>query len=139
MSFHAHATPNVLLALLVLPSLALGQDDAVATCSQDEWDEYYLGLQNHVKSNWKRPSDNRAISCTMVLRLDFRSEVEDVEILSCNDDARVRKSAEDAGYTSSPMPVPTNKACFSKQITIRLEFTPQYLKRPRMGAPHRHA
>ena len=61
----------------------------------------------------------------MLLRQDFRSEVADVEILTCNDDELIRKSAEDAGYNASPLPVPKNRACFSKQITIRLEFTPQ--------------
>jgi len=125
MSFDVHAAQHALFALLILPGLSLGAGDAAATCSQEEWDAYYLALQNHVKSNWQRPFDNQAITCTMLLRLDFRSEVEDVEILTCDDDELVRKSAEDAGYNSSPLPVPKNRACFSKQITIRLQFTPQ--------------
>ena len=124
-SFNVHATQNTLFALLILPSLALGQDDAAQTCSQEEWDAYYLELQNHVKSHWQRPNNNQAINCTMLVRLDFRSEVADVEILTCNDDEQIRKSAEDAGYNASPLPIPKNRACFSKQITIRLEFTPQ--------------
>ncbi len=125
MSFNVHATQNTLFALLILPGLSLGVDDAARICSQEEWDAYYLELRNHVKSHWQRPYINKAISCTMLLRQDFRSEVENVEIVICDDDELVRKSAENAGYTASPLPRPKNKACFSRQITIRLEFTPR--------------
>ncbi len=123
MSFHVHSTPIVLLALLVLPSLTLGQDDAAATCSQDAWDEYFATIRNHVKSYWNPPLDAQAISCTVLLRQDFRSEVEHVEILSCGDDEKVHTSVEYAGYAASPLPIPKNKACFSQQMTIRLKFT----------------
>ena len=88
----------VLLALFMLPSLSLGQDDAADTCSQEEWDEYFLAIHNHVKEFWQPPVKDQAISCTVLLRQDFRSEVEHVEILSCCDDEQIHRSVENAGY-----------------------------------------
>ncbi len=114
----------VLYALLVLPSVLPAADEPSATCSQTEWDEYFIEIQNHVISHWRPPFDYRPISCTILLRLDFRSEVAHVEIIDCNDDEQIRKSAENAAYVSSPLPKPKNKACLSKQMAVRLVFTP---------------
>ena len=125
MSLKVHAAQIVLVALLGLPNLALGQDDAAKTCSQQDWDEYFATIRNHVKSYWNPPPGSQAISCTVLLRQDFRSEVEHVEILSCGDDEKVQKSVEYAGYAASPLPIPKNKACFTRQMTIRLKFTPK--------------
>ncbi len=114
----------VLYALLILPSALLAVEEPSATCAQDDWDEYFIEVQNHVISHWQPPLSYRPISCTILLRLDFRSEVAHVEIIDCDDDEKVRKSAENAAYVSSPLPKPKNKACWSKQMTVRLTFTP---------------
>ena len=124
MSFKTHVAQTVLVALLVLPSLMLGQDDAADTCSQEDWNEYFSSIRDHVKSYWKPPLEDVAITCTVLLRQDFRSEVEHVEILTCGDDEQVHRSVEYAGYEASPLPVPKKRACFTRQITIRLHFIP---------------
>ena len=113
-----------LYALLILPGVLLAAGEPVATCSQEEWDEYFIAVQNHVISHWEPPIEYRRISCTILLRLDFRSEVAHVEIIDCNDDEEIRKSAENAAYVASPLPKPRNKACLSKQMTVQLVFTP---------------
>jgi hypothetical protein len=113
-----------LYALLVLSGAPLAAEESSATCSQEEWDEYFITVQNHVISHWDPPMKYRPISCTILLRLDFRSEVAHVEIIDCNDDEEIRKSAENAAYGASPLPKPRNKACLSKQMTVRLVFTP---------------
>ncbi len=125
MRFGMHSVKYTLYALLIVPSLMFAADDRSTTCSQTDWNEHFATINGHVRSNWHPPIEYRPISCTILLRLDFRSEVAHVEILSCDDDEAIRKSAEDAGYVSSPLPKPRNRACFSKQMTVRLKFTPQ--------------
>ena len=113
-----------LYALLILPSIIIANDSTSKPCAQTQWDVYFDLIQGHVRSFWKPPFDYRAISCTILVRQDFRNEVEHVEILSCDQDASVRKSAEDAGYAASPLPKPANSSCFSKQMTVRLVLSP---------------
>jgi hypothetical protein len=113
-----------LYALLILPSIIVANDSTSKPCTQSEWDDYFDLIRGHVRSFWKPPMNYRAISCTILVRQDFRQEVEHVEILSCDQDASVRKSAEDAGYAASPLPGPENRSCFSKQMTVRLVFNP---------------
>ena len=125
MRFGTRSVQYTLYALLIVPSLIFAADDSSTICSQLDWNEYFVEVNGHVRSNWQPPYEYRPLSCTILLRLDFRSEVAHVEILSCDDDEAVRKSAENAGYVSSPLPKPRNRACFSKQMTVRLHFTPQ--------------
>ena len=113
-----------LYALLVLPGIITANDSESNPCTQSEWDAYFDLIQGHVRGFWTPPYTYRAISCTILVRQDFRSEVEHVEILTCDEDARVQKSAEDAGYEASPLPKPTNRSCFSKQMSVRLIYNP---------------
>jgi hypothetical protein len=115
---------HLLYALLILPGGLPAADEPSASCSQIEWDEYFIAVQNLVISHWQPPYNDRPISCTILVRLDFRSEVAHVEVIDCDDDERVRKSAENAAYEASPLPKPKNRACLSKQMTVRLTFTP---------------
>jgi len=114
----------MIIAVIFSPSFLSAAGAPVEPCSQDEWDEYFTEIQNHVIGNWRPPFSYRAISCVILIRQDFRSEVEHVEILTCDEDEKVFKSAENAAYLSSPLPKPKNRACFSKQMTVRLNFTP---------------
>ena len=113
-----------LYALLVLPGVLVANDSESQPCGQSEWDAYFNLIQGHVRGFWKPPFTYRAISCTILVRQDFRNEVEHVEILACDEDASVRKSAEDAGYAASPLPKPANSSCSSKQMTVRLVSSP---------------
>lgn len=114
----------LLYALVILPGALPAADEPSASCSQNDWDAYFTEMQNYVIANWQPPYDYRPLSCTILLRLDFRGEVAHVEIINCDDDEQVRKSAENAAYESSPLPKPKNKACFVKQMTVQLVFRP---------------
>ncbi len=114
----------ILCALLIFPGSLPAAGEPSASCSQNEWDAYFSDMQNHVIANWQPPYNYRRLSCTILLRLNFRGEVAHVEIIDCDDDVQVRKSAENAAYYSSPLPKPKNKACFVKQVTVRLVFKP---------------
>jgi len=123
-SIETRLAQYALYALLVLSGAPPSAQESSATCSQEEWDEYFIAVQNHVISHWEPPIEYRPISCTILMRLDFRSEVAHVAIIDCNDDEKIRKSAKNAAYVASPLPKPRNKACLSKQMTVRLTFTP---------------
>jgi len=114
----------MIIAVIFSPSFLSAAGAPVEPCSQDEWDEYFTEIHNHVIGHWKPPFSYRAISCVILIRQDFRSEVEHVEILACDENKKVFKSAENAAYLSSPLPKPKNRACFSKQMTVRLYFKP---------------
>jgi len=122
--FELRPARYVLYALLTWPGLLLAEYDSSATCSRSEWNEYFDHINHHVTSFWRLPFRHSPISCTILLRLDFRGEVQNVEILACDDDESVWKSAENAGYLSSPLPKPRNLACFLDQMTVRLRYTP---------------
>lgn len=113
-----------IIAVIFSPSLLFAAGEPVEPCSQDEWDEYFAAVQNHVIGHWRPPFNYRAMSCVVLIWQDFRSEVEHVEVLTCDEDEKVFKSVENAAYLSSPLPRPKNRACFSKQMTIRLYFIP---------------
>ena len=114
-----------IIAVIFSPSVLSAAGAPVAPCSQESWDEYFAKVQSHVIGHWRPPFSYRAFSCVILIRLDFRSEVEHVEILTCDDDQKVLNSAENAAYLSSPLPRPKNRACFSKQMTVRLYFDPK--------------
>ena len=114
----------LLSALLFLPVALTAQDDDSSYCSQSEWDAYFERVQNHIRDVWQPPYTQRVVNCTILVRQDFRREVVHVELLACDDDATVRRSAENAGYNASPLPAPQNSACFSKQIPVKLVFRP---------------
>jgi hypothetical protein len=114
----------ILYATLLAPGLLTAQDTGSTSCTQSDMDEYRTDVSNHVFDNWVPPFEYRRLSCTILLTQNFRSEVDYVEILKCDSEISVRKSAEKAGYESSPLPQPRNRACFSKQLSVRLLFSP---------------
>jgi hypothetical protein len=124
MRIKSYKAQYVLYALLFLPGLLTAEGSRSTSCSEIAMDEYQSEVLNHVVGNWVRPFDYRRLSCIIVLTQNFRGEVDYVEILDCDSEISVRKSAEDAGYVSSPLPMPKNRACFSKQLSIRLLYTP---------------
>jgi len=90
-------------------------------CSDEEDETYVRTITQAVHAAWAPPYKDRAISCTVLLRQNFRGEVLNVGIANCGDDPRVHKSVIEAGYNASPIPLPANKACFRRDIIIRIE------------------
>jgi hypothetical protein len=104
------------------PALAVEIGD---TCSDAENENYIRAITQEVVAAWKPPYKDRTISCRVLIKQDFRGEVLNVGIASCGDDPRIHKSVIDAGYSASPIPLPANKACFSRDIIIRIESRAQ--------------
>ena len=104
------------------PALAIDTGD---TCSDAETDIYIRSITQDVIAAWKLPYKDRSISCRVLNKQDIRGEVLNVGIANCGDDPRIHKSVIDAGYRASPTPLPTNRACFSRDIIIEIEFRAQ--------------
>ena len=104
------------LLLLFVASPILAQDELV--CGDLEREAYLHDVSQAVAAHWKVPYLNRTITCRVLIRQNFRGEVLDVGIAKCGEDPTVHKSVIDAGYQASPVPLPKNKACFSRDIII---------------------
>lgn len=112
------------LSLLLAAAPALAAEH-LGVCTSAEREAYLQAVRQAVISSWKSPYPDRSVSCTVLIQQDFRGEVVHVGIADCGDDARVHKSVVNAGYHASPIPKPANKACFSRDIIIRLESRTQ--------------
>jgi hypothetical protein len=108
------------LIALMLPAWACATGDD-HTCTDAEHELYLQAILLKLKSAWRLPETAGPIACTVLIKQNWRGEVENVGIADCGDDPRVHKSVVDAGYDASPMPMPENKACFSNDVIVRLE------------------
>ncbi len=98
--------------------LAAGDD---GTCSEKEKALFLQSVQAAVKSNWNVPYEDRYLVCTVLLKLNWRGEVLHVGIANCGEDPRVHRSVVAAGYTASPVRMPENRACFDRNVIVKLE------------------
>ena len=106
-------------ALLLLGAPAVfAQEQAV--CTDSDREAYLLTISQAVTAVWNVPHTTRTLACTLLIKQNFRGEVLNVDIAKCGDDPSVHKSVIDAGYLASPLPLPDNKACFARDITVRI-------------------
>ena len=108
-----------LFLLLVLSSSAIAAD-----CSDAERAAYLDAVRRDIRASWKVPYEDASISCTVLIKQDFRGEVENVGLGRCGDDRAILISVINAGYRASPMPLPENRACFSRDVIVTLTYTP---------------
>lgn len=109
--------------LLLLASQACAQWFA-GECDAKERELYEGAVRDAVIANWKVPYDDRYITCTVLLSLNWRGEVLNVGIANCGDDSRVHRSVVDAGYSASPLPMPDERACFERSVIVKIESRP---------------
>jgi len=112
---------TIILGALLAGWPALAVEVGADTCTDAEKEIYIHSIAQDVIAAWKPPYKDRTISCRVLIKQNFRGEVLNVGIANCSDDPRIHKSAIDAGYDASPIPLPVNKACFSRDIIIRIE------------------
>ena len=114
----------VFLLGLVLTSAVANDTDQYGECSQNDRDAYMQAIQRKLISNWRVPAQHRSVSCTVVVSQNFRGEVLNAGVEDCADDPDLIKSIEDATYLSSPLPPPRNRACFERELRLRIVRKP---------------
>jgi len=111
------------MVLLLLSHSAAAQ--TVAECTTAEREEYFDSIERKIHESWRVPYDNRAISCKVLIKQDWRGEVRDVGIAMCGADPTVQRSIINAAYRASPMPMPGNKTCFAESVIVTIELRTQ--------------
>ena len=111
----------VVVSLLASPASAQW---FLSKCSAEEKIQYQESVHDAVIASWKLPYDDRYITCTVLLSLNWRGEVLNVGIAKCGTDARIHRSVVDAGYGASPLPMPEDRACRERSVIVVLEFRP---------------
>jgi colicin import membrane protein len=90
-----------------------------AAASSPEMTQYIAMLQQAVQRRWSRPLSARDdLVCQVIVRQTPAGAVLTVKIGSCNGDAAVKQSVENAVYSASPLPTPSNPRLFRPEITF---------------------
>ncbi len=112
---------SLLLGLFLWIAPAAAQNtNQYGECSQVERETYLQIMRQELVSNWRVPSRNRNRACTVLIAQTFRGEVLNASVEDCGDDPELIRSIEDAVYLSSPLPIPENRACFERNVRLRL-------------------
>jgi hypothetical protein len=111
----------IAIAAASLLGISVSANDGVATCDADAQARYLESVRDAILSNWSVPYADENIACTVLIQQNWRGEVLHVGIAACGDDPRVHKSVVDAAYLSSPIPLPKNAACFTRDVIVRVE------------------
>lgn len=110
--------------VLVLLAVALPVAAVAGECTAAEREAYLVEVRDDIIASWRVSGMYKPFSCTVLIKQNFRGEVERVGIGKCGDDASAHRSVINAGYRASPMPLPDNRACFSRDLIVTLKFTP---------------
>ena len=112
--------PVAIATVSLLCAVASGAEEPAA-CDANARERYVQSVRDIILSNWSVPYDDENIVCTLLIQQNWRGEVLHVGIANCGDDPRIHKSVVDAAYLSSPIPLPKNEACFSRDVIVRVE------------------
>ncbi len=86
-------------------------------------DRYIASLRNRIQNSWiKPPSARVGVDCRVAVTQVPGGEVTSARVTTCNGDAAVRQSIENAVYRASPLPDPPDPALFQRNFEI--EFKP---------------
>jgi len=86
-------------------------------------DQYRASLVNRIEHAWIKPPTARlGIDCRVEVMQVPGGEVTSAHVTTCNGDAAVRQSIENAVYRASPLPDPPDPALFQRQFVF--EFKP---------------
>ena len=99
---------------------AIAQDDS-RECSSNDRDAYISAVRSRFYEQWDPPQYATAIRCTVLIKQNFRGEVLYVGTANCSEDPKVQKSIVDAAYLASPIPLPSNKGCFRRDVILEIE------------------
>ncbi len=89
---------------------------------------YVRAIQAHVEQRWFEPPGlATGLSCTIVVTQIPGGDVVGMRFESCNGNAAVRQSIENAVRNASPLPPPPQPALFEREV--ELVFTPRESRR----------
>lgn len=112
-------------AILVLLSSPVYAEEVAEECSPADRQNYLESARSKFYEHWQPPVYVTNISCTVLIKQNFRGEVLYVGIAKCTDDPLVHKSVINAAYEASPMPPPAVRSCFSRDIIFSIESRTQ--------------
>jgi len=76
-------------------------------------------IEARIHQAWIQPPTVRAgLDCTLTVTEVPGGQITNVKLDSCNGDAAVQQSIEDAAYRASPLPPPPDPALFVRELTI---------------------
>jgi colicin import membrane protein len=100
------------------------ETDRLAALNSGDLARYQYAIENQIMRNWiEPPSALPGIECVVRVRQLPNGEVVEVNIAECNGDDAVRRSIEAAVHKASPLPLPSNRSLFDRNLTIR--FRPE--------------
>ena len=100
------------------------EEGLMAAAQSGELSRYLALIQQKVERNWVPPATvQEGLECEVAVVQLPNGDVVDARTVSCNGDAAVQRSIENAVRRSSPLPLPDNRALFERNL--RFIFKPQ--------------
>lgn len=100
------------------------EEGLMAARQSGELSRYLALIQQKVERNWVPPATAQSgLECEVAVVQLPNGDVVDARTVSCNGDAAVQRSIENAVRRSSPLPLPDNRALFERNL--RFIFKPQ--------------
>jgi len=100
------------------------EEGLMAARESGELSRYLALIQQKVERNWVPPATAQpGLECEVAVVQLPNGDVVDARTVSCNGDAAVQRSIENAVRRSSPLPLPDNRALFERNL--RFIFKPQ--------------
>ena len=112
------------LLFLFLPFSQTAAQLPDRVCTIDELMGWREAVQAAIVANWKVPYEDRYLACTVMLSVNWRGEVLNVGIANCGEDPLVHRSVVNAGYQASPIRMLDNRACYERNVIVKLESRP---------------
>lgn len=103
----------------------LDQDLAQAQQTQGIVDKYKALILQQVGQNWIVPEVNKNISCRLAITLAPGGTVLDVKLVKSSGNAALDRSAIQAVYKASPLPVPKDTAAFNAMRELDMIVRPE--------------
>ena len=90
-----------------------------AAANSPEMAQYQAMIRQAVQRRWNRPLSARDdLLCQVTVRQTPAGVVLSAKIGSCNGDAAVKQSVENAVISASPLPTPPNPRLFRAELTF---------------------
>ena len=98
---------------------------------QSEIERFHSQIQQKVSRNWNISSTSRkGLKCVLRVRVVSGGEVLAVSVVTSSGDAAFDRSAENAIYKASPLPVPADAALFNRVFReFDFDFDPEKYKK----------